>query len=316
MDYLQSLRMFLKVAELGSFTGAADQMNVSSAVATRSVASLEGRLDARLLQRTTRSVTLTEAGRLFLGRVRAIVAEIDDVEGGLLAAKAVPSGALRLAVQGTIGAAQFAKLLGGYTTRYPLVVPQVIFTDGPISLVEGRFDAALTSDFYPHPGSVVTRSFARTANRLVASPYYLSSAGGVREVGDLDRVTVLSYEDGTTTAEHDPVRRWLEANAAQATHLRANSSDMVRRMALEGMGVALLPDTLIAEDLQSGALKPVLPDEPLPSTGLAIAYGSRRNLAPSVRALIDFLAEQSVDEAAMHQTAIPAPETLEDITSA
>src|SRR5215475_4478233 len=103
MDYLQSLRMFVKVAELGSFTGAADQLKVSSAVATRSVASLEERLDARLLQRTTRSVTLTEAGRLFLDRVRTIVDEIDDVEGGLLAATGAPAGSLRIAVQGSLG---------------------------------------------------------------------------------------------------------------------------------------------------------------------------------------------------------------------
>ncbi|SIT37437.1 Transcriptional regulator, LysR family [Paraburkholderia piptadeniae] len=292
MDYLQSLRMFVKVAELGSFTGAADRMNVSSAVATRSVASLEERLDARLLQRTTRSVTLTEAGRLFLDRVRSIVADIDDVEGGLLAATGVPSGTLRVAVQGTVGAGYLAKLLGAYTVRYPLVVPQVIYADGPISLVEGRFDAALTSDYYPHPGSVVVRAVARSQTMLVASPRYLASAGRIRHLADLDRLVMLSHEDGAPAAEHDPARQWLDANAPRATHIRANSSDMLRRMALEGMGIALLPASIVAEDIDGRTLIQVLPDTSLPSTGLSIAYGSRRNLAPNVRALVDFLVAQ------------------------
>jgi DNA-binding transcriptional LysR family regulator len=197
----------------------------------------------------------------------------------------------------------------------------VIFIDGPISLVEGRFDAALTSDFYPHPGSVVTRSFARTPNWLVASPRYLASVGKVRDVTDLGQVVMLSYEDGATTAEHDPARRWLDANAAQATHLHANSSDMVRRMALEGMGVALLPAALVAADVRAGALTLVLPEEDLPSTGLAIAYGSRRNLAPSVRALVDFLAEQSSSDETLaapraRDTHRQARDQIEDVASA
>ena len=312
MDYLQSLRMFVKVAELGSFTGAADQMKVSSAVATRSVASLEERLDARLLQRTTRSVTLTEAGRLFLDRVRAIVADIDDVEGGLLAATGIPSGTLRVAVQGSVGAGYLAKLLGAYAIRYPHVVPQVMFADGPISLVEGRFDAALTSDIYPHPGSVVVRAFARLAMKLVASPRYLASVNSVRQLADLDRLVMLSHEDGTTAGEHDPARRWLDANVPNATHIRANSGDMLRRMAIEGMGIALLPAVLITDDLSDHALVQLLPDIALPSMGLSIAYGSRRNLAPNVRALIDFLVEQSASDSARwavrHEEAALAPE--------
>jgi DNA-binding transcriptional LysR family regulator len=292
MDYLQSLRMFVKVADLGSFTGAADQLKVSSAVATRSVASLEERLDARLLQRTTRSVTLTEAGRLFLDRVRAIVDDIDDVEGGLLAATGVPSGTLRIAVQGSLGAGYLAKLLSAYTARYPLVVPQVIFADGPINLVEGRFDAALTSDIYPHPGSVVTRVFAHLEMVLAASPRYVPGLHGVVQLTDIDPLVLLSHDDGTAALENDPVHRWLETNAGHATHIRANNSDMLRRMAIEGMGVALVPAVLVEDDLHDRTLVQVTTDVPLPSMGLSVAYGSRRNLAPTVRALVDLLVEQ------------------------
>ncbi|MEM5343982.1 LysR family transcriptional regulator [Paraburkholderia azotifigens] len=293
MDYLQSLRMFVKVAELGSFTGAADQLRVSSAVATRSVASLEERLDARLLQRTTRSVTLTEAGRLFLDRVRTIVDDIDDVEGGLLAATGVPSGTLRIAVQGSIGARYLAKLLSAYTERYPLVVPQVIFSDGPISLVEGRFDAALTNDTYPHPGSVVARAFAHLEMMLVASPRFVPGIHGSAPLTDVDPLVLLSHDDGTAGVEPDPVRRWLDTNAAHATHIRANNSDMLRGMAIEGMGVALVPAVLVEDDLDDGSLVQVMPETPLPSMGLSVTYGSRRNLAPNVRALVDLLIEQS-----------------------
>ena len=293
MDHLQSLRMFVKVAELGSFASAADHMQVSTAVATRSVASLEERLDARLLQRTTRIVTLTEAGRLFLERVRAIVEDIDDVEGGLLAATGAPSGTLRIAVQGSLGAGYLAKLLKAYTARYPLVVPQVMYADGPINLVEGRFDAALTSDTYPHPGSVVARLFARLPMMLVASPRYATAERSQPQLTEIDGLVMLSHDDGTMSAEHDPVRRWLDAHAMHATHIRANNSGMLRRMAIEGMGVALLPAALVEEDLSDRTLVQVMSDAPLPLLGLSVAYASRRNLAPNVRALVDFLVEQS-----------------------
>ncbi|ACC76208.1 LysR family transcriptional regulator [Paraburkholderia phymatum] len=293
MDYLQSLRMFVKVAELGSFTGAADQLKVSSAVATRSVASLEERLDARLLQRTTRSVTLTEAGRLFLDRVRTIVDDIDDVEGGLLAATGVPSGTLRIAVQGSVGAGYLAKLLSAYTERHPRVVPQVIFADGPISLVEGRFDAALTNDTYPHAGSVVVRAFAHLKMTLVASPRYTPGIHRIANLTDIDPLVMLTLDDGTTGTEHDPVRRWLDTHTAHATRIHANNSDMLRRMAIEGMGVALVPAVLVEDDLDDGSLVPVSSETALPSMGLSVAYGSRRNLAPNVRALVDLLVEQA-----------------------
>lgn len=293
MDYLQTLRMFMKVAEVGSFAGAADRLQVSNAVATRSVASLEERLDARLFQRTTRNVTLTEAGRLFLERISGIVAEIDAVEGELVAATAAPSGTLRLAVQDSLGAEYLAHLLKEYTHLYPRVVPQVTFTDGAIHLVERRFDAAITSDAYAHPGSVVTRRFARSRLRFVASPSYLARHRAVVQLSDLDdRVMLCHAADGAAQANRaDSARAWLESHLPDAACIQANSSDMLRRMALEGMGVALLSEYLVERDIAARRLVPLLTDVPLPQTGLNVAYASRRNLAPSVRTFVDFLVE-------------------------
>lgn len=294
MDYLQSLRMFVKVAELRSFAGAADQFDVSSAAVTRNVASLEDRFAARLLQRTTRSVTLTDAGRLLFERVRPLVDEIDEVEGALQATSRVPAGPLRIAVQGSLGAGCVAKLLGDYRARYPSVAPQLTFTHGPVDLVEHRFDVAVFGDDYQHSGSVVVRRVVRWPQHVVASPSYATSlraADGKGRAGQPAAPTLLTYDDPSPGALDAAVRQWLDEQWPAASRIRVNNSDVLRQLALEGMGAALVPDYLVASDLANGALLRVPTAFEPPDTGLSIAYLTRRNLAATVRTFVDFVVE-------------------------
>jgi DNA-binding transcriptional LysR family regulator len=291
MDYLESLRMFVKVAEVNSFAGAAEQFDVSTAVVTRSISSIEERLDARLLQRTTRKVTLTEAGRILLERVRDIVADIDDIEGALVAASIMPSGTLRIAVQGSLGAHRLARILKEYGLRYPTVTLQVALTSGAIELVEQRFDVVIAADDYPHQSSVVKRRLAQWELCLVATSDYLASHRAHKSAVDLDRLNVLYLDDISTGARAGVARRWASEHAVGASHMQVNNAEVLRNMALEGMGVALLPPHIVQQDLIEGRLAHVPTDEHLPTDGLSVAYASRRNLAPSVRTFVDFLVE-------------------------
>lgn len=283
--------MFVKVAEVNSFVGAAEQFDVSTSVITRNITSIEGRLDARLFQRTTRNVALTEVGRILLDRVRDIVANIDDVEGALLAANSAPSGTLRIAVQGSLGANCLAKILKEYGLRYPAVTPQIALTSGVIELVEQRFDIVIAAEEYPHHSSVVRRRLVQWELWLVATSDYLAPhlMGGAA-LG-LEHLNVLYFDDVSAGARAGVAHRWVSEHAVGAARLPVNNAEVLRSMVLESMGVALLPSYLVQQDLTAGRLVRVSTDVAMPTDGLSVAYASRRNLAPSVRSFVDFLVE-------------------------
>jgi DNA-binding transcriptional LysR family regulator len=283
--------MFVKVAEVSSFVGAAEQFDVSTAVVTRNISSIEERLDARLLQRTTRRVTLTEAGRILLEKVRGIVADIDEVEGALLAASNAPSGTLRIAVQGSLGAHCLARILKEYGLRYPAVTLQIALTSGAIDLVEQRFDVVIAADDYPHHSSVVRRRLVQWDLCLVATPDYLVPYGMQEAALNLDRLNLLYLEDVSAGAAAGVAHRWVNEHAVGASRLQVNNADVLRNMALESMGAALLPRYIVQHDLTDGRLVQVPTDACMPTDGLSVAYASRRNLAPSVRSFVDFLVE-------------------------
>src|SRR6202012_5793068 len=143
MDHLQSMRVFVKVADLGSFAGAASAMDISNAVATRHVADLEGRLGTRLLNRTTRSLSLTESGQVYLERARQILDELEDVEQMGVARNHEPVGSLRIVAPVVFGLHNLAPVLQTYAERYPKVVPDVTLVDRQVDLVEEGFEVGI-----------------------------------------------------------------------------------------------------------------------------------------------------------------------------
>ena len=143
MDHLQSMRVFVRVADLGSFARAASAMDISNAVATRHVADLEGRLGTRLLNRTTRSLSLTESGQVYLERARQILDELEDVEQMVVARNHEPLGSLRIVAPVVFGLHNLAPVLQTYAQRYPKVVPDVTLVDRQVDLVEEGFDVGI-----------------------------------------------------------------------------------------------------------------------------------------------------------------------------
>jgi len=289
LDHLESMRMFVKVADSGSFIRAADSLNVSAAAATRLVAALEKRLGARLLQRTTRNVSLTEVGRTFLQRANRILQDLEEAENLVSSQQCMPRGILRIGAPVAFGLQYLGPLLKAYTDAYPQVVPEVVLSPDPIDMVEHRFDAAIIPDGYNHTGSLIMRRFATSTLRLVATREYLERRGSPLQLADLREHVFLAHSvEGLGAPQRllEPIKETLQKIDKQIV---ANNLEMIYRFAMTGLGIAALPDYLVQADLASGTLIRVLPEVKLPSLHLNVAYASRKNLAMKVRTFIDFV---------------------------
>lgn len=282
------MRVFVKVAEASSFTHAADKLDISPAMATRAVAALEARLNVRLLQRTTRRVSLTDAGQVFLDRARSIMMDLEDAENTVAAQQRAPGGILRIATPVAFGLRYLGPLLKAFAEIYPLVVPHVTLAHGQIDLVERRFDVAVMPDGEHYSNTIIMRRFTASPLRLVASPAYLARHGMPATFAELEQHVFLAHSgDGLSAGQRllEPLKDTLRRIETQ---IAANNLEMICRFALEGFGIAALPDYLVHREIESGELVQLLKAVELPSLNLNIAFASRKNLAMKVRAFVDF----------------------------
>ncbi|WP_207004606.1 LysR family transcriptional regulator [Trinickia mobilis] len=291
MDHLQSVRIFVKVADIGSFVGAANALDVSNAVVTRHVADLEGRLGTRLLNRTTRSLSLTEPGQVYLERARQILDELEDVEQMVTARNHEPIGTLRIVAPVVFGLHALAPVLQSYAQRYPKVVPDVTLVDRSVDLVEEGYDVGILVARQMRTGSIVTRHLTTDSMTVCATPGYLAEHGTPTRPEHLMEHPCLSPpseywgDEHVFSGEHDEVR------VRPANVITANNTAMLRQFALLGMGVAILPSYLISRDAAQGRLVRLLTDYGLPQVEINVAYPSRRHLPVKVRTFIDHLVE-------------------------
>jgi LysR family transcriptional activator of dmlA len=291
MDHLESMRVFVKVAETASFSRAADSLDVSASAITRLVADLEKRLGARLLQRTTRSVSLTEAGQTFLTRARRIIEDVEDAENIISAQQQAPSGILRIASPVAFGLRHLSLLLKNFADVCPLVVPHVVLSDDAVNLVEQRFDVAIVPDSGNHGNTLVMRHFVSSPLQLVAAPGYISRRDLPRVAIDLERHVLLSHPADELGTGLQFIEQLTDVVLRPETQIIANNLEMIYRLALDGHGIAALPEYLVEADVTSGALVALLPMVQLPLLNLNIAFASRKNLPAKVRAFVDFIVD-------------------------
>ena len=291
MNQLQSMRVFVKVADLGSFVRAAGALDLSTAVVTRHVADLEARLGTRLLNRTTRRLSLTESGTTYLERVRHILDDLDGVEQMVVARHHEPVGTLRIVAPVVFGLQSLAPAVQSYTARYPEVVPDVTLADRHADLVEEGFDVGILAGRPARSASIVTRRLTTCQLTVCATPAYLTQHGTPTRPEDLLDHPCLSRppeqggEERVFSGPEGLVR------VRPATAIAANNSEMLRQFALLGMGVAILPSYLIGRDLASGRLVELLGDYRLPEIEITIVYPSRLHLPAKVRTFVDHLVE-------------------------
>lgn len=291
MDHLQSMRVFVKVSDLGSFARAAMTMDMSNAVVTRHVADLEGRLGTRLLNRTTRSLSLTESGQVYLERARQIIEELEDVEQMVVARNHEPVGILRVVAPVVFGLHNLAPVLHTYAQRYPRVIPDVALVDREVDLVEEGFDVGVVIARYIRSASVVTRRLTTGCLIVCATPAYLERHGSITRPEELAERSCLSMPAEFWGDERVFTGPEGEVRVRPSNIMVSNNTELLRQLALYDMGVAILPSYLVGRDMARGSLVRLLPDYHLPQIDLNIVYPSRRYLPAKVRTFIDHLVE-------------------------
>jgi DNA-binding transcriptional LysR family regulator len=292
MDRLHSMRIFASVVDEGSFAGAARRLHVSPAVVTRMVADLEQHLGARLMNRTTRSQTLTDTGRLYLERVREILAQVDEAEAVASDATGAPRGPLRVLAPAAFAMHRLAAQLPRFKARFPQVQLDLTVT-GPVESVDEQHDVSILAVLGElQQGDFVARRLASYEIVMCASAAYLAQHGAPVHPSNLDRHEVMlprplreltfHRRDDPATSVSVPVAR-PTVNTVHIGTLRA--------AALAGAGIASLPSFMVDEALADGRLRRVLPDWRLLSATLYAAVPTRKHLPAKTRAFIDFLVE-------------------------
>lgn len=296
MDTLVSMKVFRQVVEVGSFVGAAERMEMSAAMASKHVMHLEQQLGARLLNRTTRRVAPTEAGREYYERLSQVLTELEEAEQVVGAASVVPQGRLRVSSLSAFGLSHVMAAVADYAAQYPQVTVDITLSDRVVELIDEGFDVAIrASPSGLKSSSLIARQIAMAHLLLCASPEYLRRRGTPKTVADLARHNILQY---TGVSALDVLQATGEAARVRLSgNLIVNHLEAQRVMVLHGAGIALLGTEVIGADLAGGRLVPVLVDEVPPrELPIHVVYASRRHLSAKVRSFVDFLAERFANE--------------------
>lgn len=291
MDTLTSLRVFAAVADLKSFAQAADRLGLSPAMASKHVQHLEHRLRARLLNRTSRNVSLTEAGAVYRDRVRAMLDNLDDVEAQLAQATVTPRGVLRVSLPIWIVNRTLARIVADYQKAFPEVMLDVDFSGQIVNLVEEGFDLAFRSE--PNlDKALISRKLAPMAFALFASPDYLDREGRPTSLGDLEGKPFMAY---TPVADQGVVRIPEGAGTRIIRFkpvLRSGNEALLLLAASEGMGYCFLPSWIVRDEVTAGRLERVLPREIDIVVPFYAVYPNRGYLPAKTRSFLDFVAER------------------------
>ena len=280
---------FILLAKLRSMSGAARALDLSPPAATKRLGVIEQRLGVRLVNRTTRSVSLTPEGETYLRYATQIVGQVREMEEAIAGTKGEPQGLLRINATLGFGRTTIAPLVSEFAKRFPSVEIQFEVTDRPVDLVEGAFDMAIRFGELPD-----TRLSARRimSNRrfLCASPKYLEKYGTPERVEDLaqHRCIIHRQNDDAYGVWRYIVNDHTEAIKVKGA-LSSNDGDIVLRWALEGHGILIRSEWDLAKYVQSGRLQLVLPNTALPSADLFVYYPRQKNQTARARAFIDFL---------------------------
>lgn len=279
---------FVRVVENGSFSAAARELGVPTSSVSRRVARLEDDLGVQLMQRTTRRLNLTDAGRILFEYGAQISSDLVEAERSVASLQAKPQGRLRVSMP--VGSGVLCRTVVEFAAAYPEVTVDVDLTDRRVDLVEEGIDVALRAGVLVD-SSLIAHKLIDTRLRLFASPDYLARRKAPRRVADLathDCVAFVPLAGGCTWTFRDGDKT---VRFAFEPRLLTNGIAMARDAALAGLGIALLPDLGMVEDVEAGRVVPVLPDVAAPGGALSVVYPSRRHLAPKVRVFVDYMRE-------------------------
>ena len=293
MDRLMATRVFVEVVERGSQTAAAEALEMSRAMVSRYLGELEAWVGARLLHRTTRKLSLTGAGEQLLDQCREMLAMAEAMQSVSRTDQAAPRGTLRIACSQSLAQAWLVHALDEFIRRYPQVSVDLLVGSQAVNLVEARIDLALriTNQLDPN---LIARPLAVCRSVVCATPAYLAKHGTPQRPEDLAQHNCLSYAYfGRSIWEF--TRAGEPHAVAVSGNLSANESMVLLEAVLADTGISLQPRYSVSAQLRSGTLVQLLPDYEPQQLGIHALYGTRRQMPPALRALLDFLIERLAD---------------------
>tara|TARA_R110000787_G_scaffold75348_1_gene166870 strand:- start:84 stop:995 length:912 start_codon:yes stop_codon:yes gene_type:complete len=288
MDRIDAMRAFVAVVTEGSFSNAANTLQLSPQLVSKYVSKLEEQLNTRLLNRTTRKVSLTEAGSHYFGHAQQILLSIDDMESKLGGLQQNPKGVLRISAPVSFALKHMAKLITDFQIHYPLVKVDLQLTDRKVDIVEEGFDVALRIGQLKS-SSLIAKKVAPIRVMLCAAPDYLNKHGTPTQPEDIAEHRYLHYSYMNMDGKDDIYQLLKVKYLKQGSELRSNNGDVLVDAAIAGAGIVLQPTFIISEALSSGKLVVVLPKLEPEALGLYAVYAHRKLLPHKVRCFIDFV---------------------------
>lgn len=288
LDNLAAMAVFARVVEDRSFTQAADALGRSKSAVSKAVSQLEDRLGARLLNRTTRRLSLTEAGTAYYERAARILAEAAEADSAVSALQDEPRGTLRINAPMSFGQRHLAPAIGGFLERYPELRLDITLSDRFVDLIGEGYDVAVRIAALPD-SSLIAAKLAPNRRVVCASPDYLARAGTPRHPQDLRQHNYFGYTYQATGNTWRFVGPEGPATVRVTGSLTANNGDILKAAMLQGLGLGLVPTFSIADELKSGELVVVLPDYIDTETSVYAVYPHSRHLSAKVRAFVDYL---------------------------
>ena len=290
MESLSDIAVFVQVVRDGSFTKAADRLELSRSVVSKYVTRLEERLGARLLNRTTRRLSLTEAGRVFYERSRRGLEEIEEAETEVSRLQGEARGLLRVNSPMSFGILHVAPLLPEFLAENPEVSVDMNLDDRKVDVIEEGFDVSIRITDLPD-SSLVARRLAPCRHAIVAAPAYLEKHGVPRTPDDLQDHNIIAYQyQESATDWHFLAQDKEQITVPVSGSIQMNNSLALREALLGGIGITRTPTFVVGEDIAAGKLVSLLPNYQTLEVSIYLVYPQRRHLSPKVRTFVDFVA--------------------------
>lgn len=289
MDRLHELEVFIAVADAGSFVKAGARLRLSPPAVTRAISALEERLGARVFNRTTRSLTITDVGQRFLESARRVLADLDVAEKEAVGETALPQGHLNITASVTFGRSALAPVVCGFLAQYPRVTMSVLLLDRVVNLVEEGVDVAVRIGHLPD-STLIAKRVGSVPRILVASPQYLARRGVPAAPADLRHHAVIAFTGLM------PSREWRfrtgQKTGSVAVHptFEINDAAPAIQAAAMGHGITIALSYMVSEQIRDGTLVPILQAFTLPPQPVHLVYPHVRLVAPKIRAFLDFAA--------------------------
>lgn len=291
MNRLDAMQLFVRVAELGSFSAAASQLGVDRSVVTRQIAALEEHLGSKLMVRSTRRLSLTSAGSSYLEKCRVILELVEEAEAGMMEERLIPRGPLRVSLPLTYGLRRLVPLLLEFAETYPEISLAMDFSDRQLNLIEEGIDLTIRITAQPEAGAIVRR-LGSSQLITVASPDYLARHGRPRHPDELAGHVCLGYSPKANNRPWTFVVDGQSQSFQLPWRMQANNGDVLAEAAVQGLGITMHPDFIVGEHLAAGRLEVLLEEFAPPPLGIYAVLASNRYVPHRVRVLIEHLASR------------------------